>query len=198
MNRIPVTFHLVFVFVCACLASGRAQTMAPPALPPEQSAPQASAPVKDPVTASLRMLLPRSRNNILGAITAMPADKFSYKPTPDQISFAHLVVHILTYNNSACAKAADVPAPKVEEVKETDSKDKLLAAATASFDFCGEALAKMDDSKLGDSIELYGGRQGPRAMVALGVASGWADHYAAAAQYLRLNGILPPSAQPKK
>jgi hypothetical protein len=25
-----------------------------------------------------------------------------------------------------------------------------------------------------------------------------ADHYGAAAMYLRLNGILPPSAQPKK
>jgi hypothetical protein len=32
-------------------------------------------------------------------------------------------------------------------------------------------------------------------MMALALASGWADHYAAAAQYLRLNGILPPSAQ---
>ncbi len=46
-------------------------------------------------------------------------------------------------------------------MKETDSKDKLLAAATASFDFCAEALGKMDDSKLGDSIELFGGHQVP-------------------------------------
>jgi uncharacterized damage-inducible protein DinB len=144
------------------------------------------------------MLLPRSRNNILGAISAMPADKFTYKPTPEQMSFAHLVVHIVGANNALCAKAADVAAPKVEEVKETDSKEKMLAAATASFDFCADALGKMDDSKLGDSIELFGGRQGPRAMAALSVASGWADHYAAAAMYLRLNGILPPSAQPKK
>jgi hypothetical protein len=92
----------------------------------------------------------------------------------------------------------DVPAPKVEEIKESDSKDKLLAAAKASFDFCHEALGKMDDSKLGDSVELHGGHQFPRAMGALGLASGWADHYAAAAMYLRLNGILPPSAHPKK
>jgi DinB superfamily len=180
----------IVLFLAVCMTSA-AQT-APPASAP------APVPVKDPVATSLRMLLPRSRNNILGAIEAMPADKFNYKPTPEQITFVHLVVHIISYNNSACAKAADVPAPKIEEVKETDSKEKLLAAATASFDFCADALAKMDDSKLGDSIELYGGRQGPRAMVALGVASGWADHYAAAAMYLRLNGILPPSAQPKK
>jgi hypothetical protein len=163
------------------------------------SAPAAQpAPTKDPVATSLRMLLPRSRNNILGAITAMPADKFNYKPTPDQTTFAHLVVHIIGSNNNGCAKAADVPAPIIQEVKETDAKDKLLAAATASFDFCGDALGKMDDSKLGDSVELFGGHQFPRAMAALGLASGWADHYSAAAQYLRLNGILPPSAQPKK
>jgi hypothetical protein len=55
----------------------------------------------------------------------------------------------------------------------------------------------MDDSKLGDGIDLFG-RQGPRALAALILASGWADHYADAAVYLRLNGILPPSAQPKK
>ena len=64
-----------------------------------QRPPASFAPVKDPVTAGLRMLLPRSRNNTLGAITAMPADKFNYKPTPDQMSFAHLVVHIVGFNN---------------------------------------------------------------------------------------------------
>ncbi len=192
MNRILLTFF----FACFSVSSGWAQgAMAPSTAPP---AAQAAAPVKDPVATSLRMLLPRSRNNILGAIGAMPADKFNYKPTPDQMSFAHLVVHIVGSNNGGCAKAADVPAPKVEEIKETDSKEKLLAAATASFDFCGEALGKMDDSKLGDSVELFGGHQFPRAMAALGLASGWADHYAAAAQYLRLNGILPPTAQAKK
>ena len=195
MKGILVTV-LVSVWVCAGVRSAPAQTSTSPAF--SAPSPQAAAPVKDPVATSLRMLLPRSRNNILGAITAMPADKFNYKPTADQMTFAHLVVHIIGSNNGGCAKAADIAAPKVEEVKETDAKDKLLAAATASFDFCGDALGKMDDSKLGDSVELFGGHTFPRAMAALGLASGWADHYAAAAMYLRLNGILPPSAQPKK
>ena len=185
---------VTFLFVCAGVATGSAQTMSTPAAGP---AAQAAAPVKDPVATSLRLLLPRSRNNTLGAIGAMPADKFNYKPTAEQMSFAHLVVHIIGFNNAVCAKAANIAAPKVEEVKESDSKDKLLAAATASYDFCSEALGKMDDSRLGDSIELFG-RQGPRALADLILASGWADHYAAAAMYLRLNNILPPSAQPKK
>jgi hypothetical protein len=185
---------LLALLICATGAVSQEESSAASATP--ASAP--AAPTKDPVTAALRMLLPRSRNNILGAITAMPTDKFTYKPTADQMTFAHLVVHTTGSNNLLCAKAADVAAPKVEEPKETDAKEKLLAAATASFDFCADALGKMDDSKLGDSVDVFGGRQFPRAMAALGLASGWADHYAAAAMYLRLNNILPPSAQPKK
>lgn len=191
------SFSVACFFVCAACTLGLAQSSTPTAKAP--AAPMASqGPTKDPVTTSLRMLLPRSQNNTMGAIEAMPADKFSYKPTPDQMTFAHLVAHIANSNNFLCAKAADVPNAKAEEAKDTDPKDKLEAAAKASFEFCADAIGKMDDSKLGDSVELFGGRQFPRAMAALGLASGWADHYAAAAMYLRLNGILPPSAQPKK
>lgn len=193
-----VKLIVAVLFFAACVTSALGQTATPPSSSATTPAAQNSAPVKDPVATALRALLPRSRNNILGAITAMPADKFNYKPTPDQMTFAHLVVHIIGSNYGACAKAADVDAPKVEEPKESDSKDKLLAAATASFDFCGEALGKMDDSKLSDTVTLFGGHQFPRAMAALGLASGWADHYGAAAMYLRLNNILPPSAQAKK
>jgi hypothetical protein len=195
LRRLPVkrTLAVAGLVVYAALAVAQSST-------PSAKALAAAAPVsvKEPVTTSLRFLLQRSQGNTVGAVEAMPADKFSYKPTPDQEPFVHLVVHIIGFNNSFCAKAADVPAPKVDEPKETDSKDQLVAAVKASYSFCSDAIAKMDDSKLGDSIEIFGGRQAPRAMASLILASGWADHYAAAAMYLRLNGILPPSAQPKK
>jgi hypothetical protein len=188
------TFAVACLVVYAALAFAQTATTAKaPAAPAT-----AQGPTKDPVATSLRLLLQRSQNNTVGAIEAMPADKFSYKPTPDQMPFAHLAVHVVEFNNSFCAKAADVPAPKVDAPKESDSKDQLVAAVKASYTFCSDALSKMDDSKLADSIELFGGRQAPRAMAALILSSGWADHYSAAAMYLRLNGILPPSAQPKK
>ena len=61
---------------------------------------------------------------------------------------------------------------KAEEVKETDSKDKLVAALKASFDFCSDALSKMDDSKLGETTDGGpGGQQVSRARFALGIAS---------------------------
>ncbi len=187
----------VCLALCAAVAA-HAQSSTSPAKAP--AAPAATpGPIKDPVATSLRALLPRSQNNIVGSIEAMPADKFSYKPTPDQVTFAHLVAHIANSNNLLCSKVADVPAPKVDEPKETDSKDQLLAAVKASYSFCNDVLSRADDSKLADSIELFGRQpQPPRALAALALASGWADHYATAAMYLRLNGVLPPSAQPKK
>jgi uncharacterized damage-inducible protein DinB len=155
----------------------------------------APAPTKDPVSSALRDILLGRRKNTVAAVEAMPAEKFNYKPTTDQMTFGHLVVHIAETNDLLCSKAAAVPAPKVDEVKETDSKDKLVAALKASFDFCSDALAKMDDSRLAETTEIFPGRQGSRAWASMILAGAWADHYAEAAMYLRLNGVLPPTAK---
>jgi uncharacterized damage-inducible protein DinB len=182
----------IFLFPALLLLATSALAQAAPA-----PAPAAQAPVplvQDPISNGLRAALPGRQKNTIAAVEAMPADKFSYKPSADQMTFGHLVAHMVEANYTLCSKAASATAPKVEEAKDTDSKDKLVAALKASFDFCGEALAKMDDSKLGESTEAFG-QQVTRARMALGIASNWADHYAEAAMYLRLNGILPPTAK---
>jgi DinB superfamily len=158
----------------------------------------AFAQTKNPVTSVLRDSLPGRQKNTVAAFQEMPADKFGFKPTPDQMSFGHLAAHIAEGNYFFCANVGDVPQPKVEELSGTEDKDKLVAAIQASFDFCGTALAKADDSKLGDSIQGFDGKPKPRAWAFLALASSWADHYGIAAMYLRLNGLLPPTAQPKK
>jgi hypothetical protein len=152
--------------------------------------------VANPVSSALRDIFPSRQKNTIAAVEAMPAEKFSYKPSADQMTFGHLVAHMIDANYGLCSNAASVPAPKAEEVKDTDPKDKLVTALKASFDFCGDALSKMDDSKLGEmTAGVGGGQQLSRARFALGIASNWADHYAEAAMYLRLNGILPPTAK---
>jgi uncharacterized damage-inducible protein DinB len=153
------------------------------------------AQMKNPVSTALRDILPGRQKKTVAAVEAMPADKFTYKPSADQMTFGHLVAHMAETNFLLCGKAGDVPAPKVEEVKETDSKDKLVAALRASFDFCSDALAKMDDSKLAETTEGFGGKQVTRAWISLVLAGTWADHYAETAMYLRLNGMLPPTAK---
>jgi hypothetical protein len=154
---------------------------------------------KNPVTSVAKQILPRQQKNLVAAAEAMPADKFGYKPTEQQITFGHLILHILETNNYLCSHIGDVPEVKPPmPLKESDGKDKLVAALQASFDFCTTALGKVDDSKLGDEVELFGGRKGSRAFALIALTNDWADHYSSAAMYLRLNGLLPPTAQPKK
>jgi uncharacterized damage-inducible protein DinB len=154
--------------------------------------------IKNPVTTVIKEIVPRQQKNLVAAVEEMPADKFRYKPTPQQMSFAHLVLHMTESNYVLCAKASDLPQPKHDDLKDTDGKDKLLTALKSSFDFCNTALEKVDDSKLGDTIEARGGRKAPRAWALIALTNDWADHYGAAAMYLRLNGLLPPTAQTTK
>jgi uncharacterized damage-inducible protein DinB len=153
---------------------------------------------KNPVTSAVKEMLPRQQKNLVAAVEEMPADKFSYHPTEQQITFGHLVLHIIQSNNGLCSRIGDVPETKPTGLKESDGKDKLVEALKASFEFCSTALSKVDDSKLGDEVQLFGGHKGTRAFALIALTNDWADHYASAAMYLRLNGLLPPTAQGKK
>jgi hypothetical protein len=68
-----------------------------------------------------------------------------------------------------------------------------------SFDYCGEGFAKLQDAGLADEAVMFGQRTGmSRAAALITMLVDWADHYSTAASYLRLNGLLPPTAPPKK
>ncbi|MGI9102904.1 MAG: DinB family protein [Terriglobales bacterium] len=158
----------------------------------QQSSPDNKS--SNPVTDAVRGMIDRNEKNLTAAVNAMPAEKYSYKPTPEQMTFGHLVTHIAEANNFLCAKLSGQAAPK-ENAKETDPKDKLESEVKASFDYCRSVLKNVNDSQLGESITLFGGHPATKASALIGLASTWADHYGAAAMYLRLNGVLPPTAK---
>jgi hypothetical protein len=62
-------------------------------------------------------------------------------------------------------------------------------------------MAQLDDAKLADQVSVSFGRGAPRqfsrAFMVLGHALDMADHYSQLANYMRLNGITPPSALPR-
>jgi DinB superfamily len=158
---------------------------------------QAAAPVANPVSTTVKTQLPRFAKNMVEAAQAMPQEKYSFKPTPEMNTYGHLVMHSAQANNGLCSKISGTAAPEVT-LADTDSKDKLVAALKSSFDFCTTALASADDSKLGDPVTLGANRQSTRAGVFILLSDEWFDHYGTQAVYLRLNGILPPTAQPPK
>jgi hypothetical protein len=192
----------LFVAVAILVGAGvAAAQQAAPAAATSQAAPadaQSMAKmgvVPNPVTGTVKAQLARFSKNMVGAAELMPAEKYGFKPSPEMNSFGHVVMHIAQSNNGLCSKISGGTAPELK-IADSDPKDKLVAALKASFEYCAAELEKVDDSKLGDQMMLFGNRPASRATALIVLSDDWYDHYGAQAIYLRLNGILPPTAQP--
>jgi hypothetical protein len=155
---------------------------------------QESKSSSNPVSDTVRSMLGGRAKNLTAAAEAMPADKYSYKPTEEQMTFAALMEHTAETNNLLCSKLTSQAGPS-DKISDKDPKDKLVAAVKNSFAYCETALKGVQDSQLAEQVTLFGGRPALKAAALFALAGGWADHYGMAAIYLRLNGILPPTAQ---
>ena len=155
-----------------------------------------AAQAQNPVSNGIRGIAQRQTKNIVDAAEEMPADKYGYKPTPAQMSYGDVVSHLIKEgNNYLCSAASGLKQPDADKFAGTDSKDKLVAGLKASFKFCETALGQIQDAQLGDSVEFFGGRKVTKGMAGLITVADWADHYSQMAIYLRLNGLLPPTAK---
>jgi DinB family protein len=152
----------------------------------------------NPIATALRNELKGAQRNLTAAAEAMPADKYGYKPTPAQMSFGQLVLHVAGTNYFMCATIAGTKAPQPAKLEPTAAKDVLVARVKESFDYCTTTLAPIDDSRLSEMVPFFGGRKISRGGAMMGLAGDWSDHYGASAIYLRLNGILPPTAKGAK
>jgi uncharacterized damage-inducible protein DinB len=169
-------------------------------------APAASA--ANPITGVFKSRTLNYQKNLAQAFDSIPESKFGYKPTPAQLSIGYIAQHLASDNYFFCDQfgtqkatrpAKDTATP--DSVKAMWPKDTLVAKLKESFAFCENALGQLDDAKLGEEITMtFGGnsRKAPRAAMVLGHVIDMADHYSQISNYMRLNGMLPPTALPRK
>jgi hypothetical protein len=155
------------------------------------------AAAQSPLSDAFRDYAKCMSTNLTAAADEFPADKYSYKPTPAQMTVGDIVAHLADGNDYLCGEIGGKKAPDRSKVSGTDSKDVLLARLKESFAFCDQALTSVDDSKLTEQLPFFGGKTRSRAGVILVATGDWADHYSQLSNYLRLNGMLPPTAKKK-
>jgi hypothetical protein len=151
-----------------------------------------------PVADAFRALATEAGTNLVAAAEEMPAGKYGYKPTPAQMSFGDIVGHLSKGNDFLCGKIAGSDAPKRADLGKGAGKDAMVARLKQTFQYCETALAKVDDAKLSEKIPFFGNKEVSRAEAMFITAQDWADHYSQSAIYLRLNGLLPPTAKKKQ
>jgi len=177
------------------------------ALPLALAAQQPAGDPANPMTTVFRGRIVAMHDNIARAFDSIPESKFSYKPTPAQLTIGYIAQHVASDNYFFCNNfGAMKPNLTAEDTATADSvkakwpKAKLVSKLKESFTFCQSALGQLNDASLAETITLTFGTQSqqrPRVSMVLGHALDLADHYSQLANYMRLNNILPPTALPR-
>ncbi|HEV7590723.1 MAG TPA: DinB family protein [Longimicrobium sp.] len=167
----------------------------------------AQQPPANPITTVFRARTLALQRNIAQAFDSIPERLFSYKPTPAQLTIGYIAQHLVTDNTLFCNAFGEMKATQAAEdtatadsVKAAWPKDRLVAQLKASFTFCENAFAQLDDAKLADQVTVtFRGQSRPltRATMVLGHVVDMADHYSQLANYMRLNNLVPPTALPR-
>ena len=189
------------------ITSLRLLSVAALALPAALAAQQPAAPSSaNPITASFTGSGTRYAGWLNAAFDSIPASKYGYRPTPAQQSFGYVAQHLETANYQLCSLFGGTKRPMTardslpDTVKAAWPKDTLTARLKASFVFCDAALARVSDASLAEALPAGpagSGRTVPRARYVLAYVTDLADHWSQVANYMRLNGMVPPSALPR-
>ena len=161
----------------------------------------------NPITTVFRGRTMILQKNLAQAFDSIPEAKFSYKPTPAQLTIGYIAQHLASDNYIFCNVFGDMKATRAaadtttaDSVKATWPKETLVTKLKESFTFCESAFEQLNDAKLADQVTMtFNGqsRSITRALMVLGHALDMADHYSQLANYMRLNNILPPTALPR-
>jgi hypothetical protein len=169
-----------------------------------QAAPQQQS--ANPVTQAFKQSSDLYARWLTAAFDSIPESKYGYKPTPAQLSIAYIAQHLESANYQLCARFSSATWPMTakdslaDTVKAKWPKDTLSARLKASFKFCDDAIDKVTDPMLSEQIPVGApgsGRTALRARYVLGYVTDLADHWSQIANYMRLNGMTPPSALPR-
>ena len=180
----------------------------PVSLAAQQPSGGAAGAPANPITTVFRGRTMNLQRNLAQAFDSIPESKFSYKPTPAQLTVGYIAQHLASDNYLFCNNFGDMKATVDDKEKSTaDSvkagwpKAELVTRLKASFDFCEKAFAQLDDAKLAEQTTVAFGngqsRAMPRVQMVLGHVVDMADHYSQIANYMRLNNMLPPTALPR-
>jgi uncharacterized damage-inducible protein DinB len=173
-----------------------------------QAAPKVQAGTMIEPSKSMDLLLKIYEDQIMGAVNAMPADKFDFAPSAaifaasqkvDYLSpndkgvrkFGEMVGHIAQANYFFFSSVdGSKMGPEVKAIGSMTSKDDLVKALAGSFAFAHKAIGTLTAANAFASVK---DDQTKTSMAAFGIAH-MCDHYGQLVEYLRMNGVVPPAS----
>ena len=132
-------------------------------------------------------------SRLVAAFDSIPAARYGFHPTPAQQTVGYIAQHLENANYELCERFADVQHHRTAKDSLADTvrarwpKDTLVARLQASLRFCDTAM------------DRAGALQSPAlAASLLAFETDLAEHYSQLSSYMRLLGLVPPSALPPR
>jgi hypothetical protein len=145
-----------------------------------------------------------AEKELMSAAEAMPEDKYSFAPTSGEFkgvrNFAGQLKHIAAVNYIAGASILVEKLP-LDVGGESGpaaikSKAEIIKFANDSFAYLHKAIATINEKNMLAPIKHpFGDAPATRLGLAVLGAQHIFDHYGQIAEYLRMNGIVPPASR---
>jgi uncharacterized damage-inducible protein DinB len=130
-----------------------------------------------------------------------PEDKYDFKPTPAQRSFAEQLLHAANANYFFTNLALGQKPPAEEDPKRDQYKTKadVVAFVNKAFADGAAAIKAKGDKGMSDLIvDPFAHQQVRISDMAYGFIEHSGEHYGQLVVYYRIAGLVPPESRPKK
>ena len=126
------------------------------------------------------------RRSLEASADAMPAEKYGFRLTDGQMTFAEWLIHSAQRNYTDCATLKSEPVPDAAKgLPALKEKAEVTKALKESFAYCASTLENIDDQKILSSPQMS------NAFLHVVVHNN--EIYGNLVGYLRASGIVPPS-----
>ena len=122
---------------------------------------------------------------------AMPADKYEFKATPPQRSYAEQLLHLAEAHVGMFKRLDAAGKITPPTLGKDHGREAVVKAVTDSYDY-GLAVIKADPARDWTAATPAGNTAARTVWSAMNLAS---NHYGQLVVYLRLNGIVPPASR---
>jgi uncharacterized damage-inducible protein DinB len=144
-------------------------------------------------------------NDVARKVIAMaedfPEDKYDFKPTPAQRSFAEQLLHAsnAVYFFSDPAMGKKMPAEEDPKRDQFKSKAEIVDFVKKAFADGAAAIKSKGDKGMNDLlVDPFAHQQVRVYDMAYGFIEHTGEHYGQLVVYYRIAGLVPPESRPKK
>ncbi len=141
------------------------------------------------------------KRNITGSAEKMPVEHFAFKPTPEVMSYARLLSHVLEVQYSYCNAVKGGANPGAgKDFEKVIDKAAIIQMVKDSFGYCDDAFAGLTNANALEMITVGvapNQRQIARANQLTMLIVHGNEHYGNLITYMRMKGIVPPSSAPQ-